>query len=258
MKFDLHPKGKPFNMQLGIRVMGRCKLRVTVYDSYTGRVYASRPVKLERNGRITIKLPIVPDELTAEIKNLDTGSPRFVVEHIEAAPDTQCPLELTEGDRQFISFIRWFSTQLEDLEAGEKGTLYQSEGFSILYLDTIREGSIELTTPARVARASGVIEVSAKAIEKYTVPMVIVMLLHEYAHKYKNPEFGKEVENEITADIIAVNIALNLGFDPWEVEHCFRAVFAKVDTDLNRRRMAAISDFIGLFLKTEKRRCKTH
>lgn len=256
MKFDLHPKGKPFNMQLGIRVMGTAQLRIKVYDSYNGRVYADHRLELKRSSPVLIKLPIVPDELTAKIESLNNC--RFVVEHIEVKPDTQCPLELTEGDRHFISLIKWFATQLQDLEAGEKGTLYQSEGFSILYLDTIREGSIELTTPARVARASGVIEVSAKAIEKYTVPMVIVMLLHEYAHKYKNPEYGKEVENEITADIIAVNIALNLGFDPWEVEHCFRAVFAQKDTDLNRRRMAAISDFIGLFQRTEKQRCKTH
>ncbi len=258
MFFDLYPNSKPFNMLLSIRVLRPVKLHISVADRLTKRVYADRLLKLNKSTKVLIKMPIVPEELTASISSPDPlhEKQQFIIEQIKVMPDTRCPLSLTQQDKNYIRFAKWFATRLESLEAGPKGTLYQSEGFSILFLDTIKEGELELTTPARIARTNGVIEVSKKATEDYTVPMLMVMLLHEYSHKYKNPQYGKEIENEITADIIAVHIALNLGFDPIEVANCFRAVFAKKDTDLNRRRMGAVEDFIRLFNQNEPQRCK--
>lgn len=259
MQFDLFPYGKPFNLLLSIRILSAVKLRLTVFDPITKRIYSDRRIRLGKSAKVLIKLPIVGDELRVSLENehLANGTSPFVLDEIKVMPDTKCPLELTGKDAQFIRFAKWFAIQMEQLQAGEKGTLYQSEGFTILYLDVIKDGRVELTTPARIAKTSGVIEVSKKVVRDYTVPMLIVMLLHEYAHKYKNPEYGKEIENELTADLIACHIALNLGFDPLEVENCFRAVFAKKQTDLNRRRMYAITDFIRLFVKSESKRCKT-
>lgn len=259
MQFDLFPYSKPFNLLLSIRTLRVVKLRLTVFDPVTKRIFSDRRLRLDKSRKVLIKLPIVGEQLRVSLRNehLGNGTSPFVLEEIKVIPDTKCPLELTNEDAAFIRFAKWFSVEVEKLQAGQKGTLYQSEGFTILYLDTITENGIELTTPARIARASGVIEVSKKAIKDYTVPMLIVMLLHEYAHKFKNPEYGKEVENELTADLIACHIALNLGFDPLEVENCFRAVFSKKKTDLNRRRIEAITDFIALFVKSESKRCKT-
>ena len=259
MQFDLFPLKKPFHLILGLRILRPVSLRITVFDSITKRIYAQRRLKLTKSLDLLIKMPIAPDELTARIvaENQTPVQKGFILERIEVKADTKCPLELTENDGKFIAFAKWFATELPRLEAGEKGTIYQSEGFSILYLDSLKDGGTELTTPARIDRSSGMIEVSKKAVADYTVPMLIIMLLHEYGHKWKNPEFGKEVANELTADIIAVHIALNLGFDYTEVENCYRAVFAKKDTDLNRKRMKAISEFIRLFRANEPTRCKT-
>lgn len=256
MKFDLFPYGKPFNLVLGIRVFKPLELSLKVSDTNSHRVYALRRISLKQDKAVLIKLPIVPNELTAEITSNYGGEQYFKVEQIKLLADTRCPLDLTENDRRFIAFIKWFATEAVRLEAGEKGTLYQNDGFTILYVDKIVNDGIEITTPARIARDTGIIEVSKSATYTYTVPMLIVMLLHEYAHKWKNPEYGRAVSNELSADLIAVHIALNLGFDPREVENCFRSVFAKKDTDLNRRRIAAIRDFIHLFSNTEHKRCK--
>lgn len=258
MYFDLYPQGKPLVMLLSIKPLKAVKLRVTVYDKDTHRIYADRSVLLKAPKIIRLKLPITPEVLTAKIvdEHLDAGHKTFIMERINIRPDMQCPVELSEADRNFIRFIKWFAVGVGELPAGEKGTLYQSEGFSILLMDTLKEGTIELTTPARIARDSGMIEVSKTAIRDYTVPMLIVMLLHEYAHKFKNPEYGKDIANEVTADIIAVHIALNLGLDGSEVENCYRTIFAKKDTPLNKRRMSAILEFIRLFVSNESKRCK--
>lgn len=257
MIFDLYPYSKPFNMLISIKVLRPVKLRLTVFDRNSKRIYINRRLRMDKDGKVLVKLPIVPDELTTEIVN-ENSSDRtdyFTINEIKVLPDTKCPISLSEGDKNFIRFIKWFATQVENLEAGEKGTLYQSEGFSILYLDTIKDNGVEITTPERIERDTGIIEISKKAIKDFTVPMLIVVSLHEYAHVYKNPEYGKEVTNEITADLIAVHIALNIGFDPFEVVNCFKAIFSKKDTDLNRRRMGAIEEFIDIFKKTEKERC---
>jgi hypothetical protein len=259
MQFDLFPNKMPFHLILGLRILKPLQLRLMVFDSNTKRIYAQRRLKLTKSLDLLVKMPIVPDQLTALIvsENQVPGREGFTLERIEVKPDTKCPLELTDSDCKFIAFAKWFATELPRLEAGEKGTIYQSEGFSILYLNQLRDGETELTTPARIDRSSGMIEISKKAVTDYTVPMLIIMLLHEYGHKWKNPEYGKEVANELTADIIAVHIALNLGFDYTEVENCYRAVFAKKDTELNRKRMKAISEFIQLFRANEPARCKT-
>lgn len=258
MQFDLFPNKKPFHLILGLVIKRPVSILLTVFDSATKRVYAQRRLKLSKSLDLLVKMPIVPDNLTARIvsENEAPGKESFNLERIEVAPDTQCPLELTKSDCNFIAFAKWFAVELPHLEAGEKGTIYQSEGFSILYIDRLKDGETELTTPARIDRSSGMIEVSKNAIADYTVPMLILMLLHEYGHKWKNPEYGKEVANELTADIIAVHIALNLGFDYTEVENCYRRVFAKKDTELNRRRMKAITEFIRLFKANEPTRCK--
>lgn len=258
MEFDLFPNKKPFHLVLGLRILRPVELRITVYDPATKRIYAQRRLELSRSLDLLMKMPIVPDKLTARIvsKAETPGRESFHLESIEVKPDTICPLELTENDCKFIAFAKYFATELPYLEAGAKGTIYQSDPFSILYLDELKDGETELTTPARIDRSSGMIEISKKAIANYTVPMLIIMLLHEYGHKWKNPEYGKEVANELTADIIAVHIALNLGFDYTEVENCYRAVFAKKDTELNRKRMKAISEFIRLFRDNEPARCK--
>lgn len=259
MRFDIHPHSKPFNMLLSIRILRPVNLRLSIFDKETKRIFIDRDLRLKRSKRVLVKLPITPDELTAELfdKNLPRAKSAFRIEHIKVVPDTKCPVELTKEDKAFIRFAKWFATECSRLEAGEKGTIYSSEGYSILFVDCITDHGVKSTTPARIDRMTKLIEVSKERTEDYTVPMLFVMLLHEYAHKYKNHEYGKKDSNELTADLIACHIALNLGFDPIEILTAFRDVFAVRDSKLNRQRMAAIEEFIQIFLKSENKRCKT-
>lgn len=257
MRFKLFPYGKPFNLVLSIRVLRPVALRISVFDAETKRLYVDRNVRVPRDRSFQLKVPVSSDELVLEVvdRNLPRERSAFQIERIKVTPDTKCPVELTNDDKAFIRFAKWFATECTRLQTGKKGTLYCSEGFSILFLDQIMDNGIALTTPARISRSSGVIEVSKYITRDYSVPMIIVMLLHEYAHKFKNKEYGKKESNELTADLIACHIALNLGFDPYEVRQAFIAVFSNKDTELNRKRMAAIKEFISIFQKNESKRC---
>lgn len=258
MRFDLFPYGKPFHLFMNIHVLRPVHLRLSVFDTETKRLYIDRNIRLKNSDKVKVKVPFCPDRLTVELvdKNLPRASSVFRIDEIKVQPDTKCPVELTEGDKRFIRFVKWFACESSTLEAVRGGTICQSEGFTILYVDRIIEDGEELTTPARISRDDGIIQVSKTRTIDFTVPMMIVMLLHEYAHKFKNAEYGKKESNELTADIIACHMALNLGFDDNEVLHCFEEVFAKKNTKLNKKRIAAVKEFIAIFRRNEAKRCK--
>lgn len=145
--------------------------------------------------------------------------------------------------------------ELKEQHVEGKGVIYQSDEFTILLQDKIEEEGEEVSTPARVGKKTGVIQVSKTKLIGYSVPMLIVLLLHEYAHRYKNAEYGRQANNELSADLIALNIALNLGFDAVEVLRCFKAVFGGKKSKLNKRRWAAIQEFVKRFKAAENKRC---
>lgn len=258
MRFELLPYRKPFHLVLSIEVLRPINLRLTIFDSDTNRIYTERNLKVKSSRKIYLKLPICPDRLTVELvdKNLPRTYSVFRISEIKVIPDTKCPINLTKLDADFIKFAKWFACESSALETGEKGMAYQSDGFTILYIDRIMENGVELTTPARISKDAAIIQVSKTRTIDFTVPMIMVMLFHEYAHKFKNEQYGKKESNELTADIIACHLALNLGFDSYEVQHCFEEVFKEKNNSLNKKRMAAINEFIAIFKSNEGTRCK--
>lgn len=258
MKFDLLPYQQPFNLFLKIRAFQPVRLIISIFDPESTTQFIIRRILLQGAKRLRFKLPIATDRMRVEIvcKDMPLGDAHFVVDGIEIKRDTKCPVELTDRDKRFIKFAKWFALNLKQLHAGEKGTIYQSDEFTILLLDKIEEKGQEVSTPARIGKKTGVIQISKSKIFNYSVPMIMVMLFHEYAHRYKNPEYGRATSNELSADLIAINIALNIGFDPFEVLRCFKAVFSNKQTPLNKRRWKAIQLFVERFIRTEPQRCK--
>jgi len=259
MRFDLLPYRQPFNLLLKIRAIRPTQLLISIFDPQSGAFFIDRKVMVHKARKLRLKLPIVSEKVRVQIvnKDLPLGDSHYVIENVKIVRDTKCPIELTDRDKRFIKLAKWFALEVNQLKAGEKGTIYQSEEFNLLLLDKIKENGKELSTPARIGQDTGIIQVSKTKIQDYTVPMLMVMLLHEYAHHFKNPEYGRAIENEMSADLIAINMALNLGFDPVEVEHCFISVFNGKKTRLNKKRLAAIREFIERFKSTEQKRCNT-
>lgn len=259
MRFDVLPQGSPFHLILSVQVFRPISLIIDAFDTHTKRIFSKRYIRLERNSKAVFKFPIVPERLTFEISQnqQDSKQANYKITDIKLEKDTVCPIELTEEDKKFIRFIKWFACESLNLEASDKGVIYQSEGYSILYAKHLLENEVEQTTPARIDKFSGLIHVSQSRTKEYTVPMLIVVLLHEYAHLSKNAYYGKEDSNELSADLIACHIALNLGFDSYEVKHCFKEIFKRKNTDQNKKRLKAIEEFIRIFESNEGARCKT-
>jgi hypothetical protein len=120
---------------------------------------------------------------------------------------------------------------------------------TIDYYNTLKDHSTKkkLTTPARIGHNTGIIEVAKAKFDKYTVPMRMMILLHEYSHKYRNPKIGLEISNEIGADINALYIYLGLGFSKIDAICVYANVFLKAQTQGNIARMRKIMDYINKF-----------
>ena len=106
-----------------------------------------------------------------------------------------------------------------------------------------------LTTPARIGHNTGVIEVSKNKFLQYTVPMRLIILLHEFAHKYLNPHIDRPISYESGADIQGLYVYLGKGWSPYEAHKTFLQVFKNANNEPNHKRYKIINDFISRYEK---------
>jgi hypothetical protein len=118
--------------------------------------------------------------------------------------------------------------------------------FRIDYLDTIKSKSGKrLTTPARISQSRGNIQVSKDLFKKYTVPMRMAILLHEFSHYYLNDR----MEDEVEADLNGLLLYLGLGFPRIEAFQSFLTVFQQTPTEQNKGRFDVLNQFVSNFEK---------
>lgn len=148
----------------------------------------------------------------------------------------------------FIGFCVKFCKKAGYLSAGsmKSPSVYKSDNgqFEIRYFDRIEdEKGNPINTPARVNQQTGVIEVSAEKFRKYSVPMRMAIMLHEFSHYWLN----KDKTNEVEADLNALLIYLGLGYPRIDARNVFIKVFGGADTPENRQRYKILDDFIKNF-----------
>ena len=108
-----------------------------------------------------------------------------------------------------------------------------------------------LNTPARIGHKTGIIEVAQVSMLKYTIPMRMIILLHEFSHKYKNPLMNLPISDEIGADLNALYLYLGCGFSKVDAIFVFANVFLKAQTQSNLERMNKIMEYIKKFENEE-------
>ena len=155
--------------------------------------------------------------------------------------------QIVQGDtipEILFEFDNTLTIDLTDFGVSIKMQIYNQNNKIIDIYDTITHSNgTELNTPARIAKNNGVIEISKKAFDTYTVPMRMAILLHEFSHYYVN----ENMDDESEADLNGLLIYLSLGYPRIEAHEAWLDVFMDSASEANAERYKIIEKFIKDF-----------
>jgi hypothetical protein len=217
--------------------------------------YVDREILVEGKRSIYFSFPVSPKTLFIGALNADNPNDAdFQVTLIETKL-RDYNVWLDSDTEQFLNLGIKFCQVCGYEQASPKGRMFvNDEGkFRIRFYDAIRDfasGKI-LGTPARIGHQTGIIDIAKCRYDKYTIPMRMMILLHEFSHKYKNPKIGLKINDEVGADINALYIYLGLGFSKIDAICVYANVFLKAQTPSNIERMRKICDYINKFENQE-------
>jgi len=253
----------PFTLLVDAKTRSPEILKIIAKDSRKPQTYYyNRIIKVNGERTINLKMPQSPPILDLKIFNVASPDlvsqvdPSLSFSDIKAVPLKENPIWLSKQDREFIEFAQWFSENASILTSGKNMPhIYRSTNgnFEIDYFDVIkdRKSKIPVKTPARIGHISGTIEISKKHFLHYSIPMRMIILLHEYSHKFKNPKQGFDITNEYASDVNALRMFLSLGYSEVEGIYAFHKTFKISDSKVNKIRMMIIKDFVRKFNRGE-------
>ena len=271
MVFSIPSNGLPFTLLIGIKTDEPQDISIIAKD-YTkpNTVYISRGGVVKGYREFELKFPQTPKQMVFSIFNKKKGNfpynedESFKITKFEAKELKTYPLWADRDIYNFVKFAQDFCGNCSVLSAGDyKPSIYRSDcgKYCIDYYNKIRSKSTGqfVSTPARIGHNTGIIEISKSDFERYTIPMRMVILLHEFSHKYINPKIGRDISDEVSADINALNIYLSLGYPDIEAQYAFLKVFKGANNSFNKKRYLILNDFIKKFSsgKLENKRTAT-
>jgi hypothetical protein len=250
-------ENRAMSLVITITCSGAKRFRVYAQDyGKANSYYADREIDVDNKRTIYFSFPVSPKSLLIGCFNVnDENDSNFKVD-VKEAGLKKYNIWLDSETKDFCQLAINFSQICGfNLPQSQKGIVYQTPDaqFNIKYFPVIKDyqtGKV-LGTPARIGHSTGIIEVAANKFMRYTIPMRVCILLHEYSHKYKNPKIGLQVSNEIGADINGLYIYLGLGFSKIDAICVFANVFLKAQTEQNMQRMRKIIDYINRFENQE-------
>ena len=252
MKVIAHTKGKPCTIMIRIAVRSPKKIYLKVSDpSRPNTVFTNRYCLVSKQEDLFVRMPITSEKCDVFIKSqeeLNGGvDSDYKVLEMKKLPLKRKLTAFNHANptiQRFVRFAEEFSAKAGYISA--KGSVYTSDDgkFRIDYLDDILDESGQaMKTPARISRSKGIIEVSKKKFEAYTIPMRMAILLHEFSHYYLNTDMANETE----ADLNGLLIYLGLGYPRIDAYNVFTQVFITSPNEANHNRMKIIDDFIRNF-----------
>jgi hypothetical protein len=233
------------------------KVRIKIYDEEKPKIVFTDRYKTVHNlETFYIRLPITSNCVVLSVYNdLKGNTPKEQETNIKVVSIDKTPLEKrmdvvdiqNKSVKHFVDFAQRFCYNAPYLATGKS---YQSDNgeFMIEYLPEItnHDGKV-LTTPARISKVTGRIQVAKKQFDNYTVPMRFAILCHEFSHFYVNENMNDESE----ADINGLLIYLGLGYPRIEGYQAFLEVFKDAPSQDNKKRFDRIDNFIKNFEKNK-------
>lgn len=261
MQFNIHCHKKPVQIEIVLRTASPERIMLKVFDKNKPNTYYTRRYKtINGVGKLIVKMPQSPKVATVQIYNTRFGNlpankdKSFHVESINPQPLKRKKYKFQHRNPsawKFLKFAQEFSENAGIYSAG--WSVYKSDDgkYRIDYLDVIKDkkSGRPLKTPSRINAESGIIEVSKKHFQNYTVPMRMAILLHEYAHVFMN----KVPADEVEADLNALWIYMAMGYPTIEAHQAFLYVFKTTPTGLNGQRYKKIKQFIDNFEKQDRK-----
>lgn len=253
---------RKLSLHITIKTNGKKMMRCVAsdFDISTGTTksnskYADRTIEVDGERTIFFSFPVSPKNILIGVSNIADKSDRGFTVSIEEKPLREFEIWLDSDSREFLNLAIDFSQRCGFESAANSGRLWQTadERFKIKYFPVIRDymSGQAMSTPARIGHTSGIIETSQMKFDKYTIPMRMMILLHEFSHKYMNPKINLPISNEFGADINGLYIYLGCGFSKVDAIYVFVNVFLKAQTPQNLARMRNIMEYIEKFEKGE-------
>lgn len=253
---------RPVTITIGVKTNSPQLIRIVASDLDKQKTYPTfyenRKDILNGYREYEVKMPLSPTNTLLSVFNVANGLMRngedrsFKITKLQIGNVKMCPIWMSPETVSFLKFAKKFAENASNFTAGDRVPhIYRSEDgkFTIDYYLRIRDRKTGrfVSTPARIGHSTGVIEVSKKSFLRYTVPMRIIILLHEFSHKWLNPTIGRDISYETGADINALNIYLSEGFPDIEAHQAFLYVFKDANNESNHKRYKIIKDFIDKF-----------
>ena len=238
-------------LDVTIKCEGICRFRVVASDFQKNTKYADRTIEVNGYRTIYISFPTSPDKVRIVVTPLDNAKD-YLMDIKEKNLKTY-QIYLDPEATKFVKFAQQFTAQSGFCPASPQGRFFRTKDgyFNIRYYPIITDRGKPSTTPARIGHKSGIIDVSKLHFDRYTIPMRMCILLHEFSHKYRNPKIDLEISNEVGADLNALYIYLGLGYSKVDAIFVFANVFLKAQSNGNMVRMRKIMDYIKRFENQE-------
>ena len=251
MNYRLNTRFDEMCLVVTVSVIQPCEVVVKIYDeSKPNVVFTDRWATVITEKTFFLRLPITSENIVVSVYDKKKGNlPKEQEKNIKLINVKKTPLEkrLDVVDiknpvvANFVDFAQRFSYNAPYLSDNKT---YQSDNgeFLIEYLPIIVSSKTgkELTTPARISKVTGRIQVAKNYFDKYTVPMRFAILCHEFSHFFINDDINDESE----ADINGLLIYLGLGYPRIEGLQAFFEVFKESDSQENMKRMKIIERFV--------------
>ncbi len=234
----LETRKRPQVLVINIESPDECLVKMVGIDYnneasvYFNRGYGVNEKKFKGIKEFKFPMPLTPDKLLFTTSCGDILS-------VRSEPIKRGELFLRDDDADFLKMALSFAENAAYLPAGA----YEKNGFLIMYNDEIinhATGKAE-STPARISRTTGIIEINRKQFIEFSIPMRVVILLHEYMH------FRLNTRIEIEADFNALNVFLKYGFTKTEALYAFTKIFYDKKREDLEDRVQKIYDFIESF-----------
>lgn len=261
MNIDIPSNNLPFQLDVKVESEGNVPVRVIALDPYKPSTkYYDFGGNVNGDKIFNLRFPVSPKLMKLVIFNMENGDMpygddnSFKVSDVKVKKLKTYDVWWNQDTKNFYNFAVEFAENAGILTSGDKKPhMYRSDDgkFTIDYYDMIYD-KVEkkvLSTPARIGHTSGIIEVSSVKFKDYTVPMRLVILMHEFAHKYLNPKSKKPIGYETGADIHGLYIYLGKGWSPIEAHRAFLRVFENSKSKANHKRYKILRDFIDKFEK---------